>query len=93
MLKKYRFNPGKAVLTVSLPLIGALLTGQIASMNSAHADSGQIVEIIRDTYGVPHIFADTTYSLFFGYGYAIAQDRLFQLEMTRRSTQGRVAEV
>ncbi len=51
------------------------------------------VRIIRDTYGTPHIYADNVYGLYYGYGYAIAQDRLFQMEMARRSTQGLVAEV
>ena len=49
------------------------------------------VRIARDEYGVPHIYADDIYGLYYGYGYAIAQDRLFQLEMARRSTQGTVA--
>lgn len=51
------------------------------------------ITIKRDNYGTPHIFADDRYGLFFGYGYSIAQDRLYQLEITRRSTQGKVAEV
>lgn len=51
------------------------------------------VEIKRDNYGVPHIYADTTYDLFYGYGYAVAEDRLFQTDMSRRSFVGRVAEV
>ena len=51
------------------------------------------VRIVRDNYGTPHIHADTVYGLYFGYGYSIAQDRLFQMEMARRSTQGTVAEV
>lgn len=51
------------------------------------------ITIKRDEYGVPHIYASTTYALFYGYGYAIAQDRLFQLEMARRSTEGTVSEV
>lgn len=51
------------------------------------------VTIARDAYGIPHVYADTTYELFRGYGYAVAQDRLFQMEMSRRSTQGTVAEV
>lgn len=51
------------------------------------------VKIERDNYGVPHIYANDTYSLFYGYGYAVAQDRLFQMEMAKRSTQGTVAEV
>jgi penicillin amidase len=53
----------------------------------------RVVRIIRDNYGTPHIYADEVYGLYFGYGYAIAQDRLFQMEMARRSTQGTVAEV
>lgn len=55
-------------------------------------DSAQ-VRIVRDDYGVPHIYADDVYGLYYGYGYSIAQDRLFQMEMARRSTQGTVAEV
>lgn len=51
------------------------------------------VTIKRDTYGTPHVYANDVYGLFYGYGYAIAQDRLYQLEMSRRSTEGRVAEV
>jgi len=51
------------------------------------------LHIVRDNFGVPHIYADDIYGLYYGYGYAVAQDRLFQMEMTRRSTQGTVAEV
>lgn len=53
----------------------------------------EIVEIKRDQYGVPHIYADTTYALFYGYGYAVAEDRLFQTDMARRAFTGRTAEV
>ncbi len=56
-------------------------------------DSSTQLRIVRDNYGVPHIYADDIYGLYYGYGYAAAQDRLFQLEMARRSTQGQVAEV
>jgi penicillin amidase len=51
------------------------------------------VRILRDEWGVPHIYADDLGALFFGYGYTVAQDRLFQLEMMRRSVWGTVAEV
>jgi penicillin amidase len=50
-------------------------------------------EIVRDTYGVPHIFAGTTHDLFFLQGYATAQDRLFQLDLFRRTGGGRLSEV
>ncbi|GAA6151115.1 penicillin acylase family protein [Pseudoteredinibacter isoporae] len=51
------------------------------------------VEIIRDSYGTPHIFADDNYGVYYGYGYAIAEDRLYQMEMLRRTVLGQVAEV
>ena len=51
------------------------------------------VTIKRDNYGVGHVYADTVYGLYYGYGYAVAQDRLFQMEMAKRSTQGKVAAV
>ncbi len=51
------------------------------------------VEIIRDTYGVPHIFARNEPDLYFAFGYAMAQDRLWQMEFTRRLGQGRLSEI
>jgi penicillin amidase len=53
----------------------------------------QQARIVRDNFGVPHIYADDIYGLYYGYGRSVSQDRLFQMEMTRRSTQGTVAEV
>ncbi len=50
-------------------------------------------KIVRDKYGVPHIYAHTLEGLFFGYGYAAAQDRLYQMEMFRRTYWGRLSEV
>jgi len=51
------------------------------------------VTIYRDDYGAPHIFAADLEGLYYGYGYAAAQDRLFQLDMLRRTYWGRVSEV
>ena len=62
-----------------------LLTGQPETLQS--------VRVVRDNFGVAHVYAGDVFGLFFGYGYAVAQDRLFQMEMARRSTQGMVAEV
>jgi penicillin amidase len=49
--------------------------------------------IIRDNYGVPHIFADTKEGLGYGAGYAMAQDRLWQADVMRRAATGRLAEL
>ncbi len=54
--------------------------------------SGRI-EIVRDRYAIPHIRADNRKDIFFGLGYVHAQDRLWQMEFTRRIAQGRLSEV
>jgi penicillin amidase len=51
------------------------------------------VEIIRDAYGVPHIYAKNESDLYFAFGYAMAQDRFWQMEFYRRLGQGRLAEI
>ena len=51
------------------------------------------VEVIRDTWGVPHIYAQNTDDLFFAQGYVMAQDRLWQMDQWRREREGRMAEV
>ncbi len=50
-------------------------------------------EILRDRWGIPHIFARKDAALFEGFGYAIAQDRLWQLDYLRRRALGRLAEI
>jgi penicillin G amidase len=49
--------------------------------------------ITRDAYGVPNVKAANDRDLWRGVGYAMAQDRIVQLELFRRATQGRLAEV
>ncbi len=51
------------------------------------------VEILRDKYGVPHIYAQQAEDLFFAQGYAHAQDRFWQMEFSRRAAAGRLAEL
>src|SRR5262245_59459358 len=53
----------------------------------------QPVEIIRDRWGVNHIYAQNESDLFFAQGYAAAKDRLFQFELWRRQATGTVAEI
>lgn len=53
----------------------------------------QPVEILRDRWGVPHIYAKTAEDLFFAQGYITARDRLFQLDLWRRVGTGKLAEV
>lgn len=51
------------------------------------------VEVIRDRWGVPHIYARNTDDLFFAQGFIQAQDRLWQMEMYRRTWEGSLAEI
>jgi len=51
------------------------------------------VEVIRDRYGVPHIYAQNEDDLFFAQGYVHAQDRLWQMEFNRRIGSGRLSEI
>lgn len=54
---------------------------------------GAAVEVIRDRWGVPHIYAASGADLFLAQGYVHAQDRLWQMEFQRRLGHGRLAEI
>jgi penicillin G amidase len=51
------------------------------------------VTVLRDRWGVAHIYAENERDLFFAQGFVVSQDRLFQMELWKRSGQGRLAEV
>ena len=51
------------------------------------------VEVIRDEWGIPHIYAQNVDDLFLAQGYVMAQDRLWQMEMWRRWHEGRLSEI
>lgn len=51
------------------------------------------VEVIFDEYGVPHIYAQNSHDAYMAFGYVHAQERLFQMEMIRRVTSGRLSEL
>jgi penicillin amidase len=62
------------------------------SFNDSSSKTSSLT-IYRDEFGVPHIFASDLEGLFYGFGFATAQDRLFQLDMLRRTYWGRVSEI
>lgn len=51
------------------------------------------VEIVRDRWGVAHVFAESDESLFYGAGFAMAEDRLLQMLLLRSEAEGRISEV
>jgi penicillin G amidase len=54
---------------------------------------GRPVRVLRDRWGVAHIYAQDEHDLFFAQGFVAAQDRLFQMEMWKRAGQGRLSEI
>lgn len=64
----------------------------LCSAGTPSARAGE-VEVLRDTWGIPHVFAREELDGFFGLGYACAEDRILQMELIRRKGAGRLAEV
>ena len=106
MLKHSRFaGPAAAVLVLVAVCfdIAAQSEDRIASLakSSLSQISGELVipgltanvEVVRDKWGVPHIYARNQDDLFMAQGYVMAQDRLWQMEMWRRQAEGRMAEI
>jgi penicillin amidase len=90
------------VLASALLAIAAIAT--VASTSGAQRTPGrsdtlrvrglqQPVEVLRDQWGIPHIYAQNEHDLFFAQGYSAARDRGFQFEMWRRQATGTMAEV
>jgi penicillin amidase len=72
-----------------------LARASLARIDGTIAVSGlrDTVEVIRDRWGVPHIYARNTDDLFVAQGFVHAQDRLWQMDMYRRTYEGRLAEI
>ena len=70
-----------------------LLLGSCSGLEPAQPDGDGQVTLYRDQYGTPHVVADSNRGVYFGFGYAVASDRLFQMEMLKRTAEGRVAAV
>jgi penicillin amidase len=79
----------------SRPDVNALAKTALAQIDGEInvAGLGAPVQVVRDTWGVPHITAQSVDDLFFAQGYVMAQDRLWQMEIWRRTAEGRMAEI
>ena len=84
-----------AVITAAVIWYQHAVTVSQPQISGAIAVEGVLrpVEIVRDKFGIPHIYADNARDLYLGMGFAMAQDRLWQMEFLRRLGQGRLAEV
>ena len=76
-----------------LLMIGVLLAGGAGRTTEAGSKLNGRAEIVRDIYGVPHIFAPTIEDAAYAIGYAQAEDRLEELLRNYRKAEGTMAEV
>ncbi|MFZ5827416.1 MAG: penicillin acylase family protein [Bacillota bacterium] len=89
-----------AIFLVGVVLLGAV-GGYAFAQRSLPVISGELtlpgltapVTVYRDERGVPHIEATNEHDLYMAQGYVVAQDRLFQMDLTRRAASGRLSEV
>ncbi len=77
------------------PLLRRVTRGSLPKLEGTIELAGLegAVEVLRDRYGVPQVFASNERDLFFGQGYVHAQDRFFQMEIGRRAGHGRLSEL
>src|SRR5260370_22945578 len=80
-------------LLVACWLAAIPLDASAGSSRETLIAAGQPVTILRDRYGVPHIFAPTERAAYWANGYAIAEDRMAQMEKYRRAARGELAEL
>lgn len=97
-MRKWLLRIGTAVLVIII--IGAGIVTWLVRRAWPQLDGTltltgleQPVEIKRDMWGIPQIYAQTEHDLFFAQGYIHAQDRLWQMEFNRRGSSGRLSEV
>ena len=85
--------------TSVLALTIVLAAASPSHAQSAHADTLRLaglrepVQVLRDRWGIAHIYANNEHDLFFAQGYVAARDRTFQFEIWRRQATGTTAEV
>jgi len=91
---------GQKIFTLSVMLcLLATSTACVYSKTEAKKETLLIpgltepVEIIKDQWGISHVFAQNQKDLFFAQGFNVARDRLFQLEIWRRQATGTLAEI
>jgi penicillin G amidase len=84
------------VLAIVLGMVGIYLTQRSFPHTSGEVKLSGVnfpVDIYRDGYGIPNIYAQTTHDLFFAQGYVHAQDRFWQMDFWRHIGSGRLSEM
>ena len=98
-------TPGRILFSGLLLLTTALTSGFVPPPDKTHKSSPQYegiivipgltdsVTVYRDEKGMPHIYATCEHDLYLATGYVTAQERLWQMDLVRRSSTGRMAEI
>ena len=88
-------------VVVVLLLVAALVAGLVVVRQSFPQTDGDLslegldgtVRVLRDDHGIPQVYAGTTHDLFFAQGFTQAQDRMFEMDVRRHTTAGRLSEM
>ena len=88
----FHFYKFRLFFLLLLIVLATQVTAQIKTTLSVKGLQAN-VEVLRDEWGVNHIYASNQHDLFFTQGYCAAKDRLFQFEIWRRQATGTVAEI
>lgn len=96
----------KTILTILAGLIILVIAGGLILLNGVKKGAlpqydGELmltgltndVTVYRDERGMPHIYAENEYDLYFATGFVMAQERLWQMDLIRRATTGRLSEI
>ena len=86
------YNPLRSLLRGGLTWLSKRRLPQISGELQLPGLSAP-VEVVRDRWGVPHIYAASTHDVLFAQGFVHAQDRLWQMELNRRTATGRLSEL
>ncbi len=98
-----RYSASKTSGSLLNSLVGAILKPPLKAMSKKRLPKieGTIeieglietVEVFREQYGRPYLYARNDHDLYFAQGFVHAQDRLWQMELNRRAARGRLSEV
>lgn len=82
-------------VVIGLFLLSSLKNSAIPDYNKSMKITGltKEVTVFRDSFGIPHIYAENEKDLYLATGFVMAQDRFWQMDLLRRVTQGRLSEI
>ena len=100
-MKAFKIIIRAVIVIIIIALIGVVVLLRNVSQRAIpdynadiHIESLQAsVEVFRDTFGIPHIYAENEEDLYRATGYVMAQDRFWQMDLLRRVAQGRLSEI